>query len=234
VTERTLLRLAGSLILGGSILVQVVTAFHPSREDPNDHPAVFAEYADADAWEAVHFGQFAAALIVIAGLIVLYRALRASAAAPSVLGTLAFAAAIAPAAAVAALQAIDGIALKQAVDAWASAPGSEKAGAFQDAELVRWTEWGANSFFRLLQGATILLFGLLIARSPILPSWLGWLACVAGVGYMAVGIIVGYEGFSDAALHVVGAPADVLFFVVALGIAVVAWRRKETASRSGG
>lgn len=71
--ERVLLKLAGSLLVAGSILVQAVTAFHPSREDPNDHPAVFAEYADADGWEVVHFGQFGAALIVIGGLVVLYR-----------------------------------------------------------------------------------------------------------------------------------------------------------------
>jgi hypothetical protein len=115
-TERALLRLSASLLLAGSILLQVVTAFHPSREDPNDHPAVFAEYADAGAWEAVHFGQFGAALIVVAGLVVLYRVLDVSAGARlPVLAQLALAGAIATAAAVAVLQAIDGVALKQAV-----------------------------------------------------------------------------------------------------------------------
>lgn len=222
--ERTLLRLAGTLILAGTILVAALTALHPSREDPNDHAAVFAEYARADGWEAVHFGQFGAGLVLISGLIVLSRALRPSDGASSVLADLGLAGAIATAAAVAALQAIDGVALKQAVDAWTNAPASEKAGAFRDAEIVRWTEWGANSFFRLLQGATIFVFGVLIARTRAFPAWLGWLAGVAGLGYITLGIIVGYEGFSDTALHVVGTPTDVLFFVVALGIAVVAWR----------
>jgi hypothetical protein len=223
-TERALLRLSASLLLAGSILLQVVTAFHPSREDPNDHPAVFAEYADAGAWEAVHFGQFGAALIVVAGLVVLYRVLDVSAGARlPVLAQLALAGAIATAAAVAVLQAIDGVALKQAVDSWASASGAGKANAFHDAEVVRWTEWGANSYFRLLQGTTILLYGLLIASSTLIAGWLGWLACAAGLLYITVGIIVGYEGFSDATL-LLGSIADALFFVVALGIAVVAWR----------
>jgi hypothetical protein len=145
-TERALLRLSASLLLAGSILLQVVTAFHPSREDPNDHPAVFAEYADAGAWEAVHFGQFGAALIVVAGLVVLYRVLDVSAGARlPVLAQLALAGAIATAAAVAVLQAIDGVALKQAVDSWASASGAGKANAFHDAEVVRWTEWGRTA-----------------------------------------------------------------------------------------
>jgi hypothetical protein len=82
---------------------------------------------------------------------------------------------------------------------------------------------GANSYFRLLQGTTILLYGLLIASSTLIAGWLGWLACAAGLLYITVGIIVGYEGFSDATL-LLGSIADALFFVVALGIAVVAWR----------
>jgi hypothetical protein len=128
------------------------------------------------------------------------------------------------------LQAIDGVALKQAVDSWASATGAEKANAFDDAEVVRWMEWGANSYFRLLQGTTILLYALLIARSTIIAGWLGWFACVAGLGYITVGIIVGYEGFSDATL-VLGSIADVLFLVVALGIAVVGWRSTKNERR---
>jgi hypothetical protein len=224
VTERAALRLASALVLGGAVAVQVVTLLHPSREDPNDHPAVFAEYADDSGWQAVHFGQFAAGLVVIAGLVVLYRVFRARAGGTSVLANVGLAAAIATAGALAVLQAIDGVALKQAVDAWAGASGAEKANAFHDAEVVRWTEWGANSYFRLLQGATVLVYGLLVARSTLLPGWLGWLACVSGVVYAVTGIVVGYDGFSDASLAL-GSAADLLFFVFALGIAVVAWRR---------
>jgi len=40
-----------------------VTSFHASHENPNDHQAVFAEYAASDNWIAVHLGQFAAGLV---------------------------------------------------------------------------------------------------------------------------------------------------------------------------
>ncbi len=38
------------------------------------------------------------------------------------------------------LQAVDGVALKQAVDAWVSAPDAEEAARFASAETVRWLE----------------------------------------------------------------------------------------------
>jgi hypothetical protein len=42
------------------------------------------------------------------------------------------------------LQAVDGVALKQVVDAWASAPEAEKVERFATAEAIRWLEWGVR------------------------------------------------------------------------------------------
>jgi hypothetical protein len=39
------------------------------------------------------------------------------------------------------LQAVDGVALKQVVDAWVRAPEAEKAARFASAETIRWLEW---------------------------------------------------------------------------------------------
>jgi hypothetical protein len=55
------------------------------------------------------------------------------------------------------LQAVDGIALKRAVDAWASAPADREAIAFAAAEAVRWTEIGMNALSYFLLGLTVLL-----------------------------------------------------------------------------
>jgi hypothetical protein len=54
---------------------------------------------------------------------------------------------------------VDGVALKHAVDAWAHASGTQKAIRFADAETVRSAEEGINSYFRLLLGSTVVLFG---------------------------------------------------------------------------
>src|SRR5215212_3084899 len=70
-----LVRLAGALFLGGLLFFYVVTPlWHPGGQE-NNHPVVFMKYAKSDAWIAVHFLQFAAVLVQLAGFIVLYRLL---------------------------------------------------------------------------------------------------------------------------------------------------------------
>jgi len=59
---------------------------------------------------------------------------------------------------------VDGVALKQAVDAWASAPEVEKSVRFASAEAIRWLEWGVRSYQSFMLGVTFLLF-----YGPIIP-----------------------------------------------------------------
>src|ERR687883_1427904 len=72
--ERAPLRVAAALLLAGELL-SLVGLLHPGREQANDHPAVFAEYAASATWTAVHFGQFASTAIILAGLLALFYAL---------------------------------------------------------------------------------------------------------------------------------------------------------------
>jgi hypothetical protein len=51
------------------------------------------------------------------------------------------------------IQPVGGVALKQAVDAWAHAPTAEQASRFAGAEVVRWLEWGTRSYQRSTIGA---------------------------------------------------------------------------------
>ena len=66
---------------------------------------------------------------------------------------------------------MDGIALKRAVDAWASAPADQQSTAFAAAEAVRWIEIAMNSFSFFLAGLTLYLFGLAIAFGAVYPRW---------------------------------------------------------------
>jgi hypothetical protein len=132
--DRQLLRESGALLLGGFVFATAVTVlFHPGG-DEDVHEVVFAKYAASDSWEWVHFAQFVGVLAALGGLIVLHRVLRERAPGLSV-----FAAGltVATAAVWAVLQAVDGITLKQAVDAWAAADGPDEAVRFTDAEIVR-------------------------------------------------------------------------------------------------
>lgn len=58
--ERPLLQIGPIAFLAGFVIVVVSTMFHASREDPTNHPLVFAEYADSDPWIAAHIVSFQA------------------------------------------------------------------------------------------------------------------------------------------------------------------------------
>jgi hypothetical protein len=138
-TDRTSLRLSATLLLAGQLLYIVVTLFHPDGE-ANNHPAVFAEYAASGIWTAVHVAQFAATAILPAGLFALFFALDVQAGPAQWAGRFGAASAVATLALYGVVMAVDGVALKQAVNAWASAPDTEKAARFASAEAIRWLE----------------------------------------------------------------------------------------------
>jgi hypothetical protein len=203
-------------LVGGLFLNLVGTVFHPSgRED--DHEAIFTKYADSDAWVAIHLGQFIGILIALAGLLALYRALVLHRDA-SVLARFAVSATIATAAALTLLQAVDGVALKQAVDAWSDASGEQKAIRFDNAETLRWLEWGVQSYFRVLLGISFVLFGVAIITTRLVAAWLGWVALLVGVLSVAIGIDVGYSGLESGFQDAVG--IAFLLALVAFGLGI--------------
>jgi hypothetical protein len=117
--------------------------------------------------------------------------------------------------------AIDGVALKHAVDAWATAPPFEKATRFAAAETVRWLEWGAHAFFEILLGLTITAFGLALARRTR-TRWQGVLAVPAGVLVTVDGTLVGQHGFAGSPLLLIG-----LFLFVGVTTSLVVRGRGE-------
>src|SRR5215510_14454881 len=134
----------------GSVLLLIGTYLHPSQADPNDAVAAFSEYAADRMWVASHLTQLAGVMLMTAALLFLARQLEAAS------GTgwarLAAGGAIASLAVAAALQAVDGVALKVMVDAWSAAPAAQKEGAFHAAFAVRQVEVGLASMLSLLSG----------------------------------------------------------------------------------
>jgi len=220
-TPRTALRTGGTLLLGGLVAEFVVTSFHAAHENPNDHHAVFAEYAASDNWIAVHLGQFAAGLVVIAGIITLLRALRPSTGS-ALFTRVAEGAAILTAATIAVLQGIDGFTLKHAVDSLAVSPPDMHDAAFHDAEIVRWIEWAAAGYFRITLGLTVVLLSVAVVRSRALPRWSAPVALLAGFSFVADGVSVGTDGFTGGVPNLVAWAALILFAVVAT---IAAWWR---------
>lgn len=216
-------------MVGGLLFNALVTmAWHPSGSE-DDHQAIFSEYAASDGWVATHFGQFVGVGIAIAGLIVLSRALMVSGGA-NLLPRLAIGALIASAAGFAILQAVDGIALKQAVDSWASSSGSEEQIRLANAETVRWTEWGLQSYFRILLGISVALIGLAALAKSILSQFLGWLAIVAGAISIATGVDVAYSGLEGGLQDALSPIFQLAVLVFAVGVLASGLRGRDLAT----
>ena len=58
VNDRSSFRLASALVFGGELLYIAAGVFHPDRVPANQHPEVFAEYANSACRGAVYMGQF--------------------------------------------------------------------------------------------------------------------------------------------------------------------------------
>ena len=205
----------------GIIVLLVAQIFHPGREHPMDFPAVFMEYAQSNIWTADHLVEYFGYLFLLGGLVALYYSVSAKPGMGAGLAPFGLAAAVTTAASYTVLQAVDGITLKRAVDAWASAPADQQTAAFAAAEAVRWTEIAMNSFSNFLSGLTLLLFGLAIGLGRIYPRWVGWMAAVSGAAFMYHGAVVAYEGFVPSIPKLVGLA---LLAVWAFIMAVLMWR----------
>lgn len=219
------LRLAAVLLLAGFVLFVVMTLLHPGGP-ANDHRAIFAEYAASTSWNIVHLGQFAGVVLLGAGLLALYVALGlrdGPAAWAARLGAVSAALALGL---YGVLQAVDGVALKQAVDAWVNAPAAEAEARFASAEVVRWIEWGARSYQTFTLGFALVLLGSAVALTGRLPRVLGYLMGLSGVTYIVQGWVLGSEGFSETNTFAILA-GYVLMLSWTVWLAAVAWRRKE-------
>src|SRR5215207_6336508 len=206
----------------GMVLISISEIFHPAREDPMDFPVVFEEYAQSNVWTTVHLGEYFGFLLLLGGLVALYYSVSARPGVGAGLAPFGFAAAVTTAASFTVLQAVDGITLRYAVDAWASAPADQETAAFAAAEAVRWIEIAMNSFSFFLAGQTLFLFGLAIALGSIYPRWVGLIAAVSGAAFMYDGVVVvAYEGFGPSISNLGGL---VLLAVWAFIMAVLMWR----------
>ena len=220
-TRRHLARVGAVAALAGAPMLFVATLLHPMSADPNDAPAAFAEYAADPIWVASHLGQFlgfaalAVALVAVAGTV--------EAGAPAAWAWIGVVGTAASVAAAAALQAVDGIALKVMVDRWARATGEARARAFEGAFAVRQIEVGMASLLGVLSGLTVTVLGVAMLRSRRFPDWLGGAGLLGGLGTIAAGMAQAYTGFSPLAMAL-SMPAGSFLLVWAIAVGASLWR----------
>jgi hypothetical protein len=199
----------------------VVTLLHTGGE-ANHHSAIFGAYAASAPWTAVHVAQFACMAIMLAGLFALFSALDVQAGRARLAGRLGAALTTATLALSGVVLAVDGVALKQAVRAWATAPDAEKAARFAAAEAMRWLEWGARSYENFTLGLAV-LFAAAVVRTALISRPIACLMAFSGLTYLMQGWLAGSEGFS--AMHTAAiVTAEVLNVAWMIWLLVVARR----------
>ena len=192
-----LLRLSVTLLVVGWVLLAVTTiGLHPGGKATWE--ATFAGYAASQDWAAVHLGEFVGTGLFLAGLLVLYFALNVLDGPARWLGFFGAASAGVTLALAGVLYAVDGVALKHAVDAWASAQAAEKATSYSSVLAIRWLEWGVTSYQNFLWGLTLALFGSAIASTARITRPIGYLMALSGVAIFLLGWLVGTRGFTSA------------------------------------
>lgn len=221
-----LLRLSATLVLIGEVILTILTLFlHPGGGAT--HEATFANYSASGDWAAVHLGQFISTAVMLAGLLVLFFALGETSGIPRWIGLFGAISAGVAIALAGVLYAVDGVALKQAVDAWASAPASEKAIRFATTEAIRWLEWGTNSYWNFMQGLALVLLAAVIVWTGRVARPIGYLMGLSGLGFIVLGWLVGTNGFTPANNQ----PSNVgygFLFISMIWLLIVAWRGKES------
>jgi hypothetical protein len=124
---------------------------------------------------------------------------------------------------------VDGVALKQAVNAWATAPDAEKAARFAAAEAVRWLEWGTRSYENFTLGLAVLFAAAVVRTAPISRP-IAYLMGVSGVTYLVQGWVAGAEGFSETHTLAIVA-AEIVNAVWMTWLLVLAWRVPHSGMR---
>jgi hypothetical protein len=221
----TQLRLGTAALVTGLLSQIPLGAMHPHRENANDSVAAFHEYARSGDWVLVHLGQFLGLTLATIGLVAMATSLGRHRGVASFLGLAAAVMAVVSAAVFAVQMAVDGVALKAAIDAWEAASSTADATtAFRVAESVRSVEKGLSALFNLVNGLTLLSLGAGLSLGGGRGRRLGWIAAVAGVGFVAVGFLTARTGFSHEATSV-ALPATGALLVFAVGMTFAGWRQ---------
>jgi len=197
-TNQSLARLGSVSAFAGAIVLFASTLLHPMGRDPNNSPEAFAEYAADSFYVWTHLGQFAGFALLGAALVALRATFEPGRA--SAWARIGLAGTIVGVAIAAALQAVDGVALKVTVDRWAAATGEARAVIYEAALAVRQIEIGLACLLSITTGLTLIAFSFAMLVGARYPRWLGAIALLDGLGMVAAGAAQAATGFAALAM----------------------------------
>jgi hypothetical protein len=220
-------RLAAVLVLiGEGVSTLIVLYIHPGGGETIE--ATFMNYAASKYWVVIHLAQFCGTAILLAGVLAFFHILKVLDGVPHWLGFFGSIAALVGLALAGVVFAVDGVANKNAVDAWATAPHAEQPTRLAIAEALRWIEIGTTSYLDIMLGLAIILLAAIVALTAKLPRSIGFLMALSGLGFIVVGWLVGTRGFTASNTVPIDAGYGFLFLAMIL-VLIHSWRAKLPA-----
>lgn len=229
-SQRFLPRLSALSVWLGAVLLLVGTLMHPAHADPNHALDAFTEYAADQHWIASHLAQLFGLLLLTIALALLTRLFTNDMA--MTLARVGGVCANVGISTAAALQAVDGIALKTMSVYWANAPAAEQPALFAATLGVRQIEIGLASILSMIFGLALVAYGAALLAEHRLPQWFVWIGIVAGLCTTLAGVVMAYTGFSEPAM-LINMPANLTLLVWAVGLGIWLWRQRAMFITSG-
>ena len=190
--DRPLIRLGAMLGLAGAAIAVVANLLHP-RVTGTGPTARFEAIAASSSWNLIHYLGGLSIFLLLAGFIAFARYLEGR---PGhEWARLGLAAAVVGVGVGVVLIAIDGLALKLAVDEWAAAGRPTSGDVFVGATIIEHISTGLfNVFNGVLIGAAPIAAGIATIRSRVFPVWMGALAVIGGLGGLTVDLVQSLGG----------------------------------------
>src|SRR5215218_6534208 len=221
--QRGIFRIGAVAGIVGALLAMVGNLLHPATPI-GDPEGVARTIAQSQRWVLVHLVIVVGLILMLGALIALSRSIEGGLA--GALAQLGSVAAVAGVTVGVVLVIVDGVAAKHLADAWEAAPPDQAAAALRVVLAEEAINFAIAALFNILfAGVTFILLGLAVAWSGEYPGWLGWVAVVAGVGSVTVGLVQGYTGESIGFTRIATIIFPTVITLWVAGMSVLLWRK---------
>ena len=216
--DRWVFRMGGVAAVVGALLGMIGNLVHPVTPI-DDREGVARVIAESGNWVPVHLAIVFGIVLMLGGLVGIHHSIREGAA--GVLSRFGLIAAVIGATIGLVLVILDGVAARQLAQEWAASPPGERDIALGLVHANETINLALASLFNFVFAAvTFLLFGLAVVRSDRYPTWLGWVAVLAGVLSSIAGTVQAYVGEPTGAsriLTIIG-PTVITLWLSLMGI----------------
>ena len=225
--EGSIFRVGSVAGIVGSLLAMVGNLLHPATPI-GDPEGVARTIAQSERWVLVHLVIVVGLILMLGALVALSRSIEGGL--PGALSQLGYVAAVAGVTVGVVVVIVDGVAAKYLADAWEVAPPDQAAAALRVVLAEEAINFAVAALFNILfAGVTFILLGLAVAWSGEYPRWLGWVAVVAGIGSVPVGLVQAYTGESNEFTRIATIIFPTIITLWVVVISVLLWRK--TTSR---